>query len=63
MTHNFKITIDDQYSAYTYEYNLPDDVSIYDIAQVVAKKYNVALAEGQFETKDPADQLLFSFAG
>lgn len=59
MNSTFKITIDDGYGKYLYEYSLSEDLSIYDIAKTIADKYGVPMQEGKFIPDKRIDEKLY----
>jgi hypothetical protein len=44
----FKVTINDGFGAYEYRFETTQDVSIYDIAEQIAKKLRCEPPEGKF---------------
>jgi hypothetical protein len=44
----FKVTIDDGFGAYEYQFETTREVSIYDIAEQIAKKLRCETPEGKF---------------
>lgn len=54
----FKVTIDDGYCSYEYEYDMNDEVSIYDIASGISKQFDVPMPEGKIKRRVDIDEVL-----
>lgn len=53
------VTIDDGYCAYAYQFDIGEDIAIYDIAKAIAKVYNIPLPEGKHIKDGRIDNILF----
>jgi len=44
----FKVVISDPYTVYQYDFELSENIAIFDLAEAIAKKFKVEVPTGQY---------------